>query len=378
MKKGVTLVIAVLLVLCCVSSACAATFKGTIIDVFGADMVTVRLADSTALQTGEQLQLFYVAGKLPIDIGQFEVAGVQDNIVLAKAVQLNMPAEKGMSVQIEQVAQQSVPAKSSAASQTTPFQAANADQELTGQVVSVDGTQVQIRIEGTESPEIGWYADLYYVTSQGKDLPVGCWQVESVAGPLITANKRSGVGNARTGLKAVLHQPQPAAVNNAVVSPAPVVTSLAVPAATSSSTQQPIQLLGQTPTKATQPVAPKANASTLPPGVTTSNQSPLDQKSRELIEMLQSNDMGSIRKAAKIIDRSPNLDPAVYKEVEQILLENYRSARGDLPIDTMSWLCKALASSKNKDYYQSLRKVYRGTRVKKLKKYAKVSLSELR
>ena len=176
---------------------------------------------------------------------------------MAKAVQLNMPAEKGMSIQMEQAAQQSVPAKSSAASQTTPFQAANADQELTGQVVSVDGAQVQIRIEGTEHPEIGWYADLYYVTSQGKDLPVGCWQVESVAGSLITANKRSGVGNARTGLKAVLHQPQPAAVNNAVVIPAPVVTSSAAPVATSSSTQQPNQLLGQTPTKATQQVAPK-------------------------------------------------------------------------------------------------------------------------
>nr|WP_320114239.1 hypothetical protein [uncultured Desulfuromonas sp.] len=379
MKKGVTLVIAVLLVLCCVSSACAATFKGTIIDVFGADMVTVRLADSTALQTGEQLQLFYVAGKLPIDIGQFEVAGVQDNIVLAKAVQLNMPAEKGMSVQMEQVAQQSVPAKSPAASQTTPFQAANADQELTGQVVSVDGTQVQIRIEGTESPEIGWYADLYYVTSQGKDLPVGLWQVESVAGPLITANKQSGVGNARTGLKAVLHKPQAATIDNEAVRPMPVVSSTATPVPpTTPATPQPIQLLGQTPVKATQQAAPKTNSSTLPPGVTSTAQTPLNQQARELIELLQSNDMGKIRRAAKIIDRSNKLDSAVYAEVEQALLGNYRNASSNLQVDTMSWLCKALAASGNKDYYQSLRKVYRGTRVKKLKKYAKVSLGELR
>ena len=52
MKKGVTLVIGVLIVLCSVSSALATTFKGTIIDVFGADMVTVRLADSPVFTNG--------------------------------------------------------------------------------------------------------------------------------------------------------------------------------------------------------------------------------------------------------------------------------------------------------------------------------------
>ncbi len=94
--------------------------------------------------------------------------------------------------------------------------------------------------------------------------------------------------------------------------------------------------------------------------------------------MLKS-DIPSLKKeAAKKIYRSNLTNPRLFQVVNEEILKSLQSSESDqYDVDTMAWLCKALASSGMSEYKTTLQKVIDTTLNKKLRKYAKQALDML-
>jgi len=83
--------------------------------------------------------------------------------------------------------------------------------------------------------------------------------------------------------------------------------------------------------------------------------------------------------AAKKITRNKVRDPAVFDVVEQVLLEMYNQKTRDRHhTDTVAWLCRALGSSRMAEYKGTLTMIAKSKANRKIRKYAKVALKEIR
>ncbi len=96
--------------------------------------------------------------------------------------------------------------------------------------------------------------------------------------------------------------------------------------------------------------------------------------------MLKSNKLSLKRDAAKYIYRGGYTEEKLFDVVNEEILQGYKntSAGDKNAIDTMAWLCKALGSSGNPKYRQTLVQVTKGTKNSTLKKYAKKSLKMIK
>ena len=392
-------------------STAAPAANGKIIDILDNGIVTLKFASSHSYKTSDTLELTYMAGSLPMAIGNYEVITTSKNVCLAKPLIMSMPPSLGMTVRVTKTqhpGQSAIPMnskvsglKGQALTTGTSAALANEPVEIIGTVIAVNGDNITVIMIGQGDPRIGWFIDLFYVTTQGKELPVGTWKVQSLAGKKLTAVKIKGMGNANKQLKAVIysHKEQTAMLKSASITPqnagavpAPFANSRANTLSTKkTAASKPIQLLGQTaPTVPKKKIAanPFKKTSSLPPGVTkktasTSKKKKNSSRTRDpetarLLKLLTAKDLKSKRTAAKLITRKPGRDPILYERVNKELLKGYQSARDKLEVDTMAWLCKALASSKKHKYYETIDTVARKAKNRKLKKYAKKSLQQLK
>lgn len=104
----------------------------------------------------------------------------------------------------------------------------------------------------------------------------------------------------------------------------------------------------------------------------------LTPKQKMLIQMLESSSYEHRRDAAKMLTRAAVTDTVILDVVEKELLQNYRLKGSDaLHVDTMSWYCKALGASGLAKYRSTLSTVAQRGPHRKLRKYAKKSLSSL-
>ncbi len=103
----------------------------------------------------------------------------------------------------------------------------------------------------------------------------------------------------------------------------------------------------------------------------------LTAEENRLVNMLRSDDTALKRDAAKIIVRSA-VNGKVYSVVASALNEMSETYRNDnLSVDTMAWLCKALATSGDNSYVKDLEFVLENTKNSKLRKYAKNAIKDL-
>ena len=94
-----------------------------------------------------------------------------------------------------------------------------------------------------------------------------------------------------------------------------------------------------------------------------------------LKNMLKSDLMKVKKKAAQIITRRAYTDQDLYEVVNEELLKGYPTA-SDKSIDTMAWLCKALGTSGNEKYKETLQKV-KNSDNPKLAKFAAIGYDML-
>jgi hypothetical protein len=90
-----------------------------------------------------------------------------------------------------------------------------------------------------------------------------------------------------------------------------------------------------------------------------------------LVSMLKSDNIGLRREAAKTIARTVDIHEKVFSVTAATLTGMSKDFRPtNLYVDTMAWLCKALASSKDAKYVEVLERVIDTTRSSKLRNYA--------
>jgi hypothetical protein len=94
-----------------------------------------------------------------------------------------------------------------------------------------------------------------------------------------------------------------------------------------------------------------------------------------LINMLKSDNDFLNKNAAKKIYRAGPFDDVLYEILKEEILAGVSSGKKD--DDTLAWMCKALGSSGDKQYIETLKKVIKGTSSAKLKQYARQSLNSL-
>jgi len=99
------------------------------------------------------------------------------------------------------------------------------------------------------------------------------------------------------------------------------------------------------------------------------------QEINDYIQTIQDGVLSHQILVAKKITRSGLTDAPLFDLLEKELLEGYPVASGSDPIDYMSWLCKALASSGQERYKATLEQVAAKSTSPKLQRYAKQSLS---
>jgi len=391
MKKNLFLLIMFLLFAAAPAFSAPSTNAGKIVDILDNGTVTLQLSSSHPYQVGDTLELTYMAGTLPMAIGNYKVTITSKNICLAKPLTMSMPPSKGMAVRIAKIESQppaqnlSVPTPTPTPTKPSLAVSANKAIEIVGTVTAVTGETIKVKTTGSNRAQAGWFVDLFYVTSQGKELPVGTWKVRSVSGQELTAIKIKGVGNANKQLKAVIynHKKETAPVPTLPAKPQPRPAPRAHVVAPQP-TQPGVQLQGVTPPPPRRiGPNPRKQKPALPPGVTKKPKpkkqpKPIDPETARLLDQLKSNDYRSKRTAAKIISRNNYKNTILYDQVEKELLRDYSSARSKLAVDTMAWMCKALASSRNHKYYDTVYNVSRKARSRKVRKYAKKSLRNLK
>jgi len=102
------------------------------------------------------------------------------------------------------------------------------------------------------------------------------------------------------------------------------------------------------------------------------------QAVHKYLSMLESSDMKTRTDAAKLISRSGLTDPLLFDTIEKKLLQGYTQKQGNQKyMDEMAWYCKALASSGNPVYEETLRKVAQTTTNKNLKRHSTNSIDQI-
>jgi tetratricopeptide (TPR) repeat protein len=82
-----------------------------------------------------------------------------------------------------------------------------ASAQITGEVISVTGRSVEIKLDRPGSPRPGDRVDLSYMTAAGAALSVGTWRVRTVRGSVVTADPVDSPTAPVVGLKARIYPP---------------------------------------------------------------------------------------------------------------------------------------------------------------------------
>lgn len=104
----------------------------------------------------------------------------------------------------------------------------------------------------------------------------------------------------------------------------------------------------------------------------------LSAEENRLLNMLGSDDLKLRRDAAKMIVRRGKTDPKVFDAAADSLTGMAKDIRNEsLYIDTMAWLCKALAASGDSKYIAALKEVQAASDNSKLNSYVSKALNAL-
>lgn len=107
----------------------------------------------------------------------------------------------------------------------------------------------------------------------------------------------------------------------------------------------------------------------------------LSAEENRFVSMLKSDDIGLRRDAAKVIVRNLENDEKVFTAAASALSDmskDLHSHSNNQYVDTMSWLCKALAASGDSKYIEVLEQVHGNTQNLKLRSYALKALNTLK
>lgn len=210
--------------------------------------------------------------------------------------------------------------------------------QLTGIVAGVQGLDVTVKVDGQLMPAAGDQVEISFSLPDGEALPIGIWEITQVNGNIAIASVKNNTGNPVIGHKAVISSKNPVPRRN-------------------------INKVEQQNT-----YSYTSNTTTIASG-----------EAQQVIELIRSPSAAEKRNGAKIASKRFADNAAVMavaaEELEKGFTENLRDGHH---VDAMAWLCNALGASKDIKYAALLKKVYRKSRSRKIKKYAKKNYNRVR
>lgn len=209
--------------------------------------------------------------------------------------------------------------------------------QLTGTVAGVKGLDVTVKVDGQLMPAAGDQVEISFLLPDGEALPIGTWQVNMVNGNIAIASVKNNTGNPVIGHKAVIFSKNPIPLEN---------KKKAKPQSTDTYIDNSIGISGE---------------------------------AKQVIEEILSSNPNTKRNAAKKAYKNYLNNSQVVAVAAKELQKGYKiNLKNKQHIDAMAWFCKILGSSHDVKYAPLLRKVYTESRVKKIKKYAKINYKRLR
>jgi len=91
----------------------AVSYQGNVIDIFGNNITTIEVLGGHPFKVGDQLDLTYKAGVLPMSMGIYEVTMIRGNTFLCRSENMVQEPKKGMSIEIALYKRVSKPNKNS-------------------------------------------------------------------------------------------------------------------------------------------------------------------------------------------------------------------------------------------------------------------------
>ncbi|GAB4336080.1 MAG: hypothetical protein Kow0089_06090 [Desulfobulbaceae bacterium] len=150
-------------------------------------------------------------------------------------------------------------------------------------------------------------------------------------------------------------------------------------AETSARTTEPVVVAAPVERKVPVQAAPVQERKAQPPPPPPRKMRPADTLSPEVrgyLDLLKGDDTRQERWAAKKLYRTYPYQPAMLREVNEVLLRRYNTNLEDKHhVDAMAWLCKLLANSRDPQYKSTVRKVAERTESPKIKKHAEKALT---
>ena len=209
-------------------------------------------------------------------------------------------------------------------------------------VTHVTGSDLELTLaDSSRQPEPGDSVNISFPKPGGGRISIGIWSVTSVKGQKVYVSVVHSTAQPMVGYLASIQTSQPNA------------STVSAPPASH---------------------APEAAGHT-PPG--TAGQ--MTAEEQRLLSELRSANAADKRRAARTIHRSYLGNKILQEAVADELLKGYAiRARDRNYIDAMAWMCNVLGDSGDRKYSETLRQVYRGTRNRKIKKFAKINYQKVR
>jgi hypothetical protein len=189
-----------------------------IIDVFD-NHVTVQVSGKLDFKKGDQVGLTYLAGKIEMFIGIYEIIQAKENVFVAKEVASSMPVSRGMKIQINPASSTAVVPAPEERTETatgamedesrdprslTPNQevqkrdiekpaAATVIPEIgiEGKVIEVLGDKVRVSFTSAQKPRTGFTVEISGRGEGGVSRLVGLWEVTDVRDNELLAKKQA-------------------------------------------------------------------------------------------------------------------------------------------------------------------------------------------
>lgn len=226
-------------------------------------------------------------------------------------------------------------------------------------VTRITGSDLELTLaDSRRQPKTGDSVDVFFSIPGGGRVSIGVWRITSVDGQKVSASVVSQTGQPMVGYVATIQTSQ---------QKAPAISSEPPP---------PVQ---KAPTVSAPPPPPAQSAPAAVSRLPERSTNQLSAEEQQLIAQLRSANSADKRRAAMAIHRSNLGNKTLQAAVEEELLKGYAIRTRDKKyIDAMAWMCNVLGDSGDRRYSATLKRVYQGTRNRKVKKYAKANYQKLR
>lgn len=211
--------------------AFSGSYKGEVLDIFGNNIVTVKVAGGHTYKPDDQVDLTHMAGAMPMSLGIYKVTMVDGDTFLCRSDNMVMEPRAGMRIQIDLLKKAPKAGQPAMGKRRQPFgpDVSGAGRDLQrydhkhqadpfkkaaqkktipvyGVVSKVKGNSIEINLPHGTMAKIrkGQTIVLSFFNSSGHERYAGKWKVAAAAGDKVRGVPWEPLGDPMVGYRAVI------------------------------------------------------------------------------------------------------------------------------------------------------------------------------